>query len=355
MKKLLKMGTVILAVSVFIAGCEKKEQTAGSADKSMEESVSEVNSVETKKVFVTADWIKSVIDGKQPESKKYVIAEAAWGTAKDSPDYMKGHIPGAVHINIADIEGEPYWNLKSPEEVETALLNAGVTSDTVLILYGPDVSGTCRAAFAFLWAGVENVKVLDGGYKAWVNTGYETETTENIATKATDFGVKVPAHPEYWLSIEDVQKKLKEDSNFKLVGIISYPEFEGKTSGYSYIDKAGVPKGAVWGKGGSDPYHMEDYTHNDGTYINMEEMLNLWEGLDFTVDNELSFYCGTGWRATIPFLIMYENGYTNMTVYDGGWFQWQLNDNLEVQVGDPKKGEVQYTTVGELPNDKAAK
>ena len=27
-----------------------------------------------------------------------------------------------------------------------------------------------------------------------------------------------------------------------------------------------------------------------------------------------SFYCGTGWRATIPFLICYENGMTNMTL-----------------------------------------
>ena len=33
-----------------------------------------------------------------------------------------------------------------------------------------------------------------------------------------------------------------------------------------------------------------------------------------SLDNELSFYCGTGWRATIPFLICYENGMTNMTL-----------------------------------------
>lgn len=42
-----------------------------------------------------------------------------------------------------------------------------------------------------------------------------------------------------------------------------------------------------------------------------------------------------------------------MTLYDGGWFQWQMNDELPVQVGDPAKGEVVFTTVKELPNDKA--
>ncbi|WP_353095081.1 hypothetical protein [Tissierella praeacuta] len=53
---------------------------------------------------------------------------------------------------------------------------------------------------------------------------------------------------------------------------------------------------------------MEDYTHEDGTYITMDEMKELWKDLDFTLDNDLAFYCGTGWRASIPFLIMYENG-----------------------------------------------
>ena len=44
-----------------------------------------------------------------------------------------------------------------------------------------------------------------------------------------------------------------------------------------------------------------------------------------------------------------------MTLYDGGWYQWQMNNDFPVQVGDPKSGDVKYTTVGELPTDKAAK
>lgn len=76
--------------------------------------------------------------------------------------------------------------------------------------------------------------------------------------------------------------------------------------------------------------------------------------LDFKIDNQISFYCGTGWRASIPFLIMYENGYDNMSVYDGGWYEWQMNKDLPVQIGD-HKGKVTYSTVGELSNDKQAK
>ena len=35
--------------------------------------------------------------------------------------------------------------------------------------------------------------------------------------------------------------------NFKLVSIRSEAEWLGETSGYSYIDRAGEPEGAIWG------------------------------------------------------------------------------------------------------------
>ena len=44
-----------------------------------------------------------------------------------------------------------------------------------------------------------------------------------------------------------------------------------------------------------------------------------------------------------------------MTVYDGGWYQWQMDDSLPVQVGDPAESSCQFTMVGELSTDKAKK
>ena len=61
--------------------------------------------MDVKKVFVSPQWVKSVIDGEQEESKKYIILEASWGSADDSPDYNTGHIPGAVHVDIATSRG----------------------------------------------------------------------------------------------------------------------------------------------------------------------------------------------------------------------------------------------------------
>lgn len=151
-------------------------------------------------------------------------------------------------MNTDNIESEEFWNIRTPEEIEALCKKFGITKDTTVVVYGasPEFSGDDRAAMALLWAGVENVKALDGGIEAWTNAGYELEKGSN-APKATDkaFGVNVPAHPEYILSIDQVKDKLANDDNFRLVSIRSRDEFEGKTSGYGYIDRAGEPKGAI--------------------------------------------------------------------------------------------------------------
>lgn len=335
--------TAVLSLGV-LTGCSSKKEPK-EADTNTEKVTAEA--VDTKTVFVTPEWVQSVIDGNQKESENYVIGEVSWGTYKDSPSYTKGHIPGAIHINTDSVEEGPVWNILSPKKIEKSMLENGITKDTTVILYG-DPSAAGRVAFTYLWAGVENVKMLNGGIEAWEKAGYKTETDVVEAKKAEDFGTKVPAHPEYCLSIEDTKEKLK-DENFKLVSIRSEDEFLGKTSGYAYINKAGEPEGAVWG------FDTDRYVNEDGTCINMEQMKELWNECDFSADNELSFYCGTGWRACVPWLICYENGMTNMTVFDGGWNEWQMDDSNPVQIGDPASDDCVHTTVGELSNDKAAK
>ena len=311
-------------------------------------------------VYVDAAYVKDVIDGKMPESENYVIVNVAYPmTSADFAPYGEGHIPGAIYASIMEVEDATgdnvgAYNLLAAEEIRDYALSHGITKDTVVILYGPDISGVARQAYGYIYMGVENVKILNGGLDAWTAAGYELETTENVGTPAADFGCAVPAHPEYWTSIEDAKTKPESDPNFKLVSIRSEPEWLGQTSGYGYMDKAGEPKGAVWGKGAQTAGDVADFTNEDGTVKDFAGVTAVWEGCDFTLDNHLAFYCGTGWRATVPFLVLYQEGYDNISVFDGGWYQWLMDDSNAVQVGDPA-GDVVYTTVGELPTGMAAK
>ena len=312
-------------------------------------------------VYVDAAYVKDVIDGNMPESANYVIINAEYPmTSTDWAGYGEGHIPGTIYASIQEVEdaiGDNVgaYNLLAAEEIRDYALTHGITKDTVVILYGSDISGVGRQAYGYIYLGVENVKILNGGLAAWTAAGYELETTENVGTPAADFGCAVPAHPEYWTSIEDAKAKVESDPNFKLVSIRSQPEWLGETSGYGYMDKAGEPKGAVWGKGAQTAYDVADFTEEDGiTVKDFAGVTAVWEGCDFTLDNHLAFYCGTGWRATVPFLVLYQEGYDNISLYDGGWYQWLMDDSNPVQVGDPATGSVVYTTVGELETGKAA-
>ena len=218
-RRLISALVGITMVATMAVGCSKpsddSQKTTG------EKSNVKAEQVDTKKVFVSPEWVQSVIDGNQPESKNYTILEASWGTYKDSPTYKKGHIPGALHVDTSSVESEPIWNISDPKVVEKGMLDLGVTKDKTVIIYGNDISAASRVAYAYLWAGVDNVKVLNGGIDAWKKAGYKTETTVEKATPAKDFGTTVPAHPEYLMSIETVQDKLKNDKNFRLVSIRS--------------------------------------------------------------------------------------------------------------------------------------
>jgi len=275
--------------------------TASKTSGSTSASTAKVDAVEKTKVFVSPEWIKSVMDGQQEDSKDYLILEAGWGEVADDKAYTDGHIPGAVHMNTDYVESDEFWNIRSADEITELMKKYGITKDTTVITYGntPEIAADDRVATALLWAGVENVKVLNGGIDAWKKAGYELETTVN-EPKATDkeFGVKIPAHPEYILSIDEVKDKLKNDKNFKLVSIRSRDEFEGKTSGYGYIDRAGEPLGAIWGHDTDDG----SYNNTDGTVVGIDKVNEYLKESGASTDNEVSYYCGTGWGASIPFL-----------------------------------------------------
>jgi molybdopterin synthase sulfurtransferase len=334
MKKRLLINFLLAAmIAVFVAGCAAKTEptTSNSPETKSTETVAKT------KVFVSADWVKSVIDGKEAESKDYKIIEASWGPVNDAKDYLAAHIPGAVHMNTDEIEEPEYWNIRTGDEIKKVMANYGITKDTTVIVYGGD-SGATRVAFVCLWAGVENVKVLDGGLNAWTKAGYATnKDVENAVATTKDFGVAIPAHPEYLLSMpKDVQDATSTNDKFRLVSIRSLEEFEGKKSGYGYIEKAGEPQGAVWG------HDEPDYRNADGTFVTFDKAEAMWKEQGITKDNEIAFYCGTGWRATIPFLMAYENGWTNVKLYDGGWFVWQMDANNPIQAITPEEAADKY-------------
>jgi len=299
--------------------------------------------------LVSAKWLNELIrTGAAPEynNKKYIICHAHYNN-RDA--YEEGHIPEAIALDTNLLESPETWNRRSPEELKNALEQLGITYDRTVILYGrfsyPDNSdpfpgsstghlGAMRCALIMMYAGVKDVRVLNGGLQSWVDAGFETTTKEYKKYPIKDFGASIPSCPEIIADIEEAKEILKS-SDKNLVSVRSWREFIGEVSGYNYIGKKGRIPGALFGNSGSDSYHMENYRNLDHTTREYHEIEKMWAEVGITSGKHNAFYCGTGWRGSEAFFNAWLMGWLNISVFDGGWFEWSNEDN-PYETGIPK-------------------
>ncbi len=143
------------------------------------------------KSLVHIPWLSEVLAGGRPEAApagRSLLFHVNFGVPEE---YAEGHIPGALYLDTLWLEDPADWNRRSPEEIETALRGLGITHDTTVILYGRDTEGNAnekwpgrragqiaatRALMILRYAGVDDVRLLDGGYDWWVQGGNPVET-----------------------------------------------------------------------------------------------------------------------------------------------------------------------------------
>lgn len=63
-------------------------------------------------------------------------------------------------------------------------------------------------------------------------------------------------------------------------------------------------------------------------------MLDMWKNLNIDLDKEMSFFCGSGWRAAEVLIYSRVMGMTNTSLYSDGWIGWSKKGNLPVIVGE---------------------
>jgi thiosulfate/3-mercaptopyruvate sulfurtransferase len=299
--------------------------------------------------LVPASWVASVVSGDLPrdvDGKNIVVCHAHY---RNRDAYLSGHIPGAIDMDTLALESPETWNRRSPGELEQALLQHGITADTTVVMYGKfmfpnnddpfpgsaagDI-GAIRCAFIMMYAGVKDVRVLNGGFQSWQDAGYEISTEDVAKTPATTFGASIPVNPKLAVDLPEAKDLLASDKG-ELVCVRSWPEYIGEVSGYNYIAKKGRIPGAIFGNCGSDAYHMENYRNVDHTTREFHEIAKIWYGAGITPDKHLAFYCGTGWRGSEAFFNAWLMAWPQVSVFDGGWFEWSNDPENLYETGIP--------------------
>jgi 3-mercaptopyruvate sulfurtransferase SseA len=274
--------------------------------------------------LVTPAWLAALIAG-DPESG---VAAGDWRLFEVGLDvsalFSTGHIPAAGTIDTRQLEQLPLWNKVCDDALLQLLLDKGIRHHTTVVLYGRNTLAAARAAHLMLYAGVKDVRLLDGGFAAWTSAGFPIACgTPRQTAPAIDFGIRFPAHPEYLIGTAQAKSLLRQ-SDGALVSIRTWNEFIGKTSGYSYIDARGDIPGARWGRAGKndDVNSMSEFHNPDGTMKTADEICRFWRSAGIHADQQNAFYCGTGWRASLAFFYAWLMNWERISVYDGGWYEW---------------------------------
>lgn len=231
-------------------------------------------------------------------------------------EYARGHIPGAVFVDLDDVtgnEGGGRHPLPSREQFEAQMRAAGVNDSTRVVVYD-DTGASVAARLWFLLRlfGHEAVAVLDGALQAW---GEPLETR----TPRVDSGDFRAADPDRSLILDfEAVQTLR---GTPLVDARAGERYRGEEEP---IDpKAGHIPGAT-----SAPF-----TENlaaDGRFKAASDLRARYEGIGAA--HGAVFYCGSGVNATHHLLAMAIAGLPGARLYAGSWSDWS-NRDLPVATG----------------------
>ena len=260
--------------------------------------------------LVTTDWLE-----KNLNNPKLRLIEVS----VDTGVYERGHIQGAVNFKWhTDLVDPVKRDIASKENFEKLLRQAGVNSDSTIVIYGDSNNWFAAwGAWVFDIYGVKNVKLLDGGRKKWEA---EKRPLTPIATQVAAGNIKVSdANNNLRARLVDVVAVANKKSETALVDIRSNDEFTGKVIAPAGIQelavRAGHIPGAVnvpWGQAVAE----------DGTFKSAEELKKVYGAVGIDGKKPIITYCRIGERSSHTWFALSKILGYNVKNYDGSWTEY---------------------------------
>ena len=237
----------------------------------------------------------------------------------DTTAYSQGHIPGAVGWDwTSQLSDGVRRDLASRDDFSTLLSDSGIGPDTTIVLYGDN--NNWFAAFAY-WQlklfGHDDVRILNGGRKYWLDNGLPITTDEPSPTPTR---YQLSERDDTLRAFRDDLLPRLGDPGLALVDVRSPAEFNGEIiapPGLSETaQRAGRIPGAV-----SVPWAQT--VREDGTFKSPDELRALYEAKGVTPDKDIVAYCRIGERSSHSWFVLHELlGYRRVRNYDGSWTEW---------------------------------
>ena len=273
--------------------------------------------------LITADELAGSLSG-------VVVLDVQWNLSV-SPDaprgeelYAAAHVAGAHHLDLdADLADPPGRRgrhpLPDPARLQARLRECGVDdgASVVVLDQGPGF-GAARAWWVLRWAGVDDVRVLDGGLAAWVAAGHPTTTLVPAPVAGT-----VTLRPGSLPTLDAGQAAALARDGI-LIDVRAPERYRGESEPIDPV--AGHVPGAV-----NAPTTANALP--DGRFRPAADLLTRFAALGVHPgEGAVGVYCGSGVTAAHTVLALHEIGVV-ATLYPGSWSEWVTDPGRQVATG----------------------
>jgi thiosulfate/3-mercaptopyruvate sulfurtransferase len=247
-----------------------------------------------------------------PELKDFRVLDVR-GKAK----YQDSHVPGAVLAEIG-----PWSKAITAGKADAAfwkseLAKVGVTPTVPTVVYSDDPRDAARAWWMLKLAGVPDVRVLNGGWKAYAEAKLPAQK-EAVTAKADPYDWKPTA--DRFADKKHVLDNLK--AGVVIVDSRTKEEYAGESK---LAKKAGRIPGAV---------HLEWVELLDpktGKYLPQADLAKLVKDRKIDLDKAVITYCQGGGRAAVAAFGLELAGAKKVRNYHASWGEWGNADDTPVE------------------------
>lgn len=230
--------------------------------------------------------------------------------------YLEGHIPGAVFVDLerelTGTEGPGRHPLPPTEDFAATLGMLGVGPYAEVVVYD-DVGGGVAARMWWMLSAIGHrgtVRVLDGGWKAWAESGYPAATDD-----VQPAPVEYPSPNQGYRGVIDRQGVASMRSHL-LLDARSSERYRGDIEPVD--PRAGHIPGAV-----SSPWQMN--LAPDGRFKDASDLRRRYEALG-AEKRPVIVSCGSGVNACHLALALEMAGLPRPQLYVGSFSDWAASD-----------------------------
>lgn len=232
---------------------------------------------------------------------------------RNSDQYKKGHIPGAINIpfeNWAVERNGLSLELPSDEALQDLLAKSGIRSDSIVIVVNRNEtdfsrSDAVRVAATCIVAGVRNAAVLDGGYTKWRKESKPVSTAPAIdSSTAYDGALDRSSFVSRDYVLSRIGKSVIVDNR-------TPEDYFGIGTAQGHIKSAlNLPTPWVF--------------NAEGLFNKPELLRAMAEGvIGEDTSTEIIVYCEVGGYASVWWYLLTQMfDYRNVKIYDGSMQEW---------------------------------